>query len=158
VRTTYVPPRASSDVGPWATGSGVALVGTVDACPTRSVCSSFRGPSVSAVPSRPLVAAINAAQTAFQPRHWRDDPFMRATALCRLADAYEARIGEIGETLATEAENDQMKYEAGFAAHISSRVRCVSPLVWPCATSATWLTSRPACNPCRSASRWAWRA
>jgi len=32
-------------------------------------------------------AAINAAETAFETGHWRDDPFMRATALCRLADA-----------------------------------------------------------------------
>lgn len=50
-------------------------------------------------------AAIEATQTAFETSHWRDDPFMRATALCRLADAYEARIGEIVETLATENGN-----------------------------------------------------
>lgn len=64
-------------------------------------------------------AAINAAQIAFETGHWRDDPFLRATALCRLADAYEARIGEIVETLATE--NGKMTYEAGFEAHFIPR-------------------------------------
>ena len=64
-------------------------------------------------------AAIDAAQTAFETGQWRNDPFMRATALCRLADAYEARIGEIVETLATE--NAKMKYEAGFEAHFIAR-------------------------------------
>lgn len=46
-------------------------------------------------------AAINATQSAFETIHWRDDPFMCVTALFRLSDAYEARIGESIETLAT---------------------------------------------------------
>jgi betaine-aldehyde dehydrogenase len=64
-------------------------------------------------------AAIDAAQTAFETGPWREDPFLRATALCRLADAYEARTGEIIETLAIE--NGKMKYEAGFEAHFIPR-------------------------------------
>jgi betaine-aldehyde dehydrogenase len=64
-------------------------------------------------------AAIDAAQAAFETGHWRDDPYMRTTALCRLADAYEARLGEIVETLA--AENGKLKYEAGFEAHFIPR-------------------------------------
>ena len=35
-------------------------------------------------------AAIDSAVTAFETQNWRNDSFLRATALSHLADAYEA--------------------------------------------------------------------
>ena len=44
-------------------------------------------------------AAIDAAARAFGETPWRLDPMLRATALGHLADAYEARTGDIVATL-----------------------------------------------------------
>jgi len=63
--------------------------------------------------------AIDAAAKAFKQTSWRWDPYLRATALSRLAEAYEARMGEIVETLCTE--NGKLRGEAGFEAHFIPR-------------------------------------
>ncbi|WP_206243956.1 aldehyde dehydrogenase family protein [Novosphingobium terrae] len=63
--------------------------------------------------------AIATARAAFETSVWRDDAFLRATALSHLADAYEAHLGEVVDTLAQE--NGKMRYEAGFEAHFIPR-------------------------------------
>ncbi len=64
-------------------------------------------------------AAIDAASAAFNNDAWRDDAFRRATALSHLADAYEARLGEVIDTLCTE--NGKLRYEATFEASLIPR-------------------------------------
>jgi betaine-aldehyde dehydrogenase len=63
--------------------------------------------------------AIDAAATAFKQSSWRWEPYLRATALSRLAEAYDARMGEVVETLCTE--NGKLRGEAGFEAHFIPR-------------------------------------
>jgi betaine-aldehyde dehydrogenase len=64
-------------------------------------------------------AAIDAASRAFTGTQWRLDPMLRATALSHLADAYEARMGEVVATLCQE--NGKLAGEAGFEAHFIMR-------------------------------------
>jgi betaine-aldehyde dehydrogenase len=64
-------------------------------------------------------AAIDAAARAFRETQWRLDPMLRATALGHLADAYEARTGDIVATLCRE--NGKLAGEAGFEAHFIPR-------------------------------------
>lgn len=63
--------------------------------------------------------AIDAAAKAFKESPWRWDPYLRATALSRLAEAYEARLGDVVDTLC--AENGKLRGEAGFEAHFIPR-------------------------------------
>ena len=64
-------------------------------------------------------AAIDAASQAFESGHWCSDGFLRATALCHLADAYESRLGEVIDILSTE--NGKLRGEAGFEASLIPR-------------------------------------
>jgi betaine-aldehyde dehydrogenase len=64
-------------------------------------------------------AAIDAAVESFRTSPWRTDAFLRATALGHLADAYEARLGDVIETLCRE--NGKVHHEAGFEAHFIPR-------------------------------------
>ena len=64
-------------------------------------------------------AAVDAAARAFTESPWRLDPMLRAAALAHLADAYEARTGDIVATLCRE--NGKLAPEAGYEAHFISR-------------------------------------
>ncbi|MFG3099188.1 aldehyde dehydrogenase family protein [Streptomyces sp. NPDC048182] len=63
--------------------------------------------------------AVDAAARAFAEGTWRLDPMVRATALSHLADAYDARLGEVVDTLCRE--NGKLRHEAGFEAHFIVR-------------------------------------
>ncbi len=64
-------------------------------------------------------SAIQAARTAFKTDPWRLDPYLRSTALCHLADAYDARLGEVIDTICLE--NGKVQGEAGFEAGLIAR-------------------------------------
>ena len=64
-------------------------------------------------------AAIDAAVAAFEQTPWRNDAFLRSTALSHLADAYEARLTEVIDTLC--AENGKVRGEATFEASLIPR-------------------------------------
>ena len=64
-------------------------------------------------------AAIDAAVVAFNDEHWRDDGFRRATALAHLADAYEARLTDVIDSLCLE--NGKLRGEATFEASLIPR-------------------------------------
>ncbi|WP_410574800.1 aldehyde dehydrogenase family protein [Amycolatopsis sp. cmx-4-61] len=64
-------------------------------------------------------AAIDAAVAAFTGSGWRDDAMHRAAALHHLADAYEARAGELIDTLCLE--NGKLAGEAGYEVHFIPR-------------------------------------
>jgi len=64
-------------------------------------------------------AGIDAAARAFESAHWRDDGFLRATALAHLADAFEANLAEVIDTLCLE--NGKLKGEATFEASLIPR-------------------------------------
>ncbi len=64
-------------------------------------------------------AAIDAAKKAFETGHWRDDIYLRAKALGRLADAFESRLGEVIDTLCLE--NGKVRPEATFEASLIPR-------------------------------------
>ena len=64
-------------------------------------------------------AAIDAAVLAFNDEHWRDDGFRRATALAHLADAYEARLTDVIDSLCLE--NGKLRGEATFEASLIPR-------------------------------------
>ncbi|MGE4431147.1 MAG: aldehyde dehydrogenase family protein [Sphingobium sp.] len=63
--------------------------------------------------------AIDAARKAFETSPWRNDSFLRATALSHLADAYEARLTDVIETLCRE--NGKVRGEATFEASLIPR-------------------------------------
>jgi len=63
--------------------------------------------------------AIATAREAFASGTWRNDGFLRATALAHLADAYEARLGEVIDTLCRE--NGKVRGEATFEASLIPR-------------------------------------
>ena len=63
--------------------------------------------------------AIDAAVAAFGEGHWRDDGFLRATALSHLADAYAARLPDVIDTLCRE--NGKVRGEATFEASLIPR-------------------------------------
>jgi betaine-aldehyde dehydrogenase len=63
--------------------------------------------------------AITAAADAFDATEWRHDPMLRATVLHRLADAYEARAGDLVDTLCLE--NGKLRGEAGYEVHFIPR-------------------------------------
>ncbi len=64
-------------------------------------------------------AAIDAAAHAFTGSGWRDDAMRRAAALHHLADAYEARAGDLIATLCRE--NGKLAGEAGYEVHFIPR-------------------------------------
>ena len=64
-------------------------------------------------------AAITAARQAFREGPWRHDPMLRSTALSHLADAYQARLKEVIDTLCLE--NGKTRYEATFEAQFIIR-------------------------------------
>ena len=64
-------------------------------------------------------AAIDSAKKAFETSPWRTDIQLRAKVLARLADAYEARLGEIVDTLCLE--NGKLRGEATFEASFIPR-------------------------------------
>ena len=64
-------------------------------------------------------SAIDAAVHTFETSGWRDDAMLRATALHHLADAYEARTGELVDTLCLE--NGKLRGEAGYEVHFIPR-------------------------------------
>jgi betaine-aldehyde dehydrogenase len=64
-------------------------------------------------------AAIDAAARAFKTSPWRRDAMLRATALGHLADAYDARLGDVIATLCRE--NGKLPGEAGYEAHFIPR-------------------------------------
>ncbi len=66
-----------------------------------------------------VAAAIDHAHACFVETGWRTDAFLRATALGRLADAYEANLDEVVATLATE--NGKLVGEATFEASLVPR-------------------------------------
>lgn len=65
--------------------------------------------------------AISAAAAAFADQGWSGDPMLRSAALSHMADAYDARLGEVVATLCLE--NGKTGPEAGFEA--SMIVRCL---------------------------------
>jgi len=64
-------------------------------------------------------AAIAAAVQAFKTSDWRHDAMKRAAALSHLADAFDARLGELVGSLTTE--NGKLAPEAGFECHFIVR-------------------------------------
>ncbi|MEE4542618.1 aldehyde dehydrogenase family protein [Streptomyces sp. V4-01] len=64
-------------------------------------------------------AAIQAAVAAFETGAWREDAMLRATALHRLADAYEARTDDLIDTLCLE--NGKLRGEAAYEVHFIPR-------------------------------------
>ncbi|MBW8487220.1 aldehyde dehydrogenase family protein [Actinomadura parmotrematis] len=64
-------------------------------------------------------AAIGAAARCFAESPWRHDAMLRATALGRLADAFEARLGDLVESLGRE--NGKLAGEAGYEVHFIPR-------------------------------------
>ena len=64
-------------------------------------------------------AAIEAATAAFGASVWRYDAMMRSAALGHLADAFEARLDEVIDTLCLE--NGKLRYEAAFEAGFIAR-------------------------------------
>ncbi|MDT6963173.1 aldehyde dehydrogenase family protein [Cupriavidus sp. SZY C1] len=63
--------------------------------------------------------AIDAAAEAFAAGHWRDDAYLRATALGHLADAFARRQQEVVDMLC--AENGKLRAEATFEASLIPR-------------------------------------
>ena len=63
--------------------------------------------------------AIDAAVLTFETSAWRHDAFLRATALAHLADAYEARLKDVIDTLCRE--NGKVRGEATFEASLIPR-------------------------------------
>ena len=64
-------------------------------------------------------AAINAARAAFERDGWRNDSYLRATALSHLADAFQARLSDVIDTLC--GENGKVRGEATFEASLIPR-------------------------------------
>ncbi|WP_344833744.1 aldehyde dehydrogenase family protein [Actinocorallia longicatena] len=64
-------------------------------------------------------AAIGAATRCFAESTWRHDAMGRAAALSHLADAFEARLGELIESLGRE--NGKLAHEAGYEVHFIVR-------------------------------------
>lgn len=78
-------------------------------------------------PVATMQLAIDAAAEAFAGSHWRDDAYLRATALGHLADAFAARQHEVVDSLC--AENGKIRPEATFEASLIPRaLRFVSGL------------------------------
>ncbi len=70
-------------------------------------------------PASVAQAAIDAARTAFHKEGWRNDSFLRATALSHLADAFQARLPDVIDTLCRE--NGKVRGEATFEASLIPR-------------------------------------
>ena len=64
-------------------------------------------------------AAIDAARDAFEQSAWRNDIYLRATALSHLADAFQANLAEVIDTLCLE--NGKIRPEATFEASLIPR-------------------------------------
>ncbi|RZT36841.1 aldehyde dehydrogenase family protein [Cupriavidus agavae] len=78
-------------------------------------------------PVATMQLAIDAAAEAFAGSPWKDDAYLRATALGRLADAFASRQHEVVDTLC--AENGKIRPEATFEASLIPRaLRFVSGL------------------------------
>ncbi|WGS55150.1 aldehyde dehydrogenase family protein (plasmid) [Paraburkholderia sp. D15] len=70
-------------------------------------------------PEETMQAAIDAAEQAFLRSPWRSDAHLRAAALSHLADAFEARLDEVIDTLCLE--NGKIRPEATFEASLIPR-------------------------------------
>lgn len=70
-------------------------------------------------PEQTMQAAIDAAAGAFLRSSWRSDAHRRATALSHLADAFEARLDDVIDTLCME--NGKIRPEATFEASLIPR-------------------------------------
>lgn len=70
-------------------------------------------------PVETMQKAIDCASDAFRRSAWRNDAHARAAALSHLADAFEARLGELIDTLCTE--NGKVRLEATFEASLIPR-------------------------------------
>ena len=66
-----------------------------------------------------VAAAIDYAYDCFHTSGWKTDSFLRSTALSHLADAYEANLPEVIDTLSTE--NGKLVGEAAFEASLVPR-------------------------------------
>jgi betaine-aldehyde dehydrogenase len=64
-------------------------------------------------------AGIDAANSAFRNSGWHNDSYLRATALSRLADAFEQHLEGVIATLCSE--NGKVRYEATFEASLIPR-------------------------------------
>lgn len=70
-------------------------------------------------PEATMQTAIDAASHAFNTSAWRSDAHLRAAALSHLADAFEACLSEVIDTLC--AENGKIRPEATFEASLIPR-------------------------------------
>ncbi|WP_250516284.1 aldehyde dehydrogenase family protein [Caballeronia sp. INDeC2] len=70
-------------------------------------------------PETTMQTAIDAAEQAFWNSRWRDDAHGRAAALSHLADAFEAHLDEVIDTLCLE--NGKIRPEATFEASLIPR-------------------------------------
>ena len=70
-------------------------------------------------PATVAQAAVDAARAAFDRDGWRNDAFLRATALSHLADAFQARLADVIDTLCRE--NGKVRGEATFEASLIPR-------------------------------------
>jgi betaine-aldehyde dehydrogenase len=70
-------------------------------------------------PEQTMQAAIDAASSAFVTSAWRSDAHLRAKALSHLADAFEARLTDVIDTLCKE--NGKIRPEATFEASLIPR-------------------------------------
>lgn len=70
-------------------------------------------------PEQTMQAAIDAAADAFQRSVWRSDSHRRAAALSHLADAFEAQLDQVIDTLCRE--NGKIRPEATFEASLIPR-------------------------------------
>ncbi|MGF6773996.1 betaine-aldehyde dehydrogenase [Paraburkholderia sp. GAS199] len=70
-------------------------------------------------PEATMQAAIDAAADAFLRSPWKNDAHRRAAALSHLADAFEARLDEVVDTLCRE--NGKIRAEARFEASLIPR-------------------------------------
>lgn len=59
--------------------------------------------------------AIDAALRCFRTSSWRRDPMARATALSHLADAFDARLNDLIDSLCRE--NSKLRQEATYEVH-----------------------------------------
>ena len=121
----------------WVDGEWLArgeLRDSVDPA-TGEVVGRFHDAPVSVAES-----AIAAARAAFEREGWRNDGYARATALAHLADAYQARLPEVVDTLCRE--NGKVRGEAGFEASLIPRaLRFIAGL--PMQTFGRVMETRP---------------
>jgi len=107
---------ALRDVGQWIAGEWVHGGEWRDSTDpaTGEVIGRYCEASVATVQR-----AIDVARETFETSAWRNDNYLRATALSHLADAYDARLREVIDTLCRE--NGKVRGEATFEASLIPR-------------------------------------